>query len=573
MKAAHTILNYNSNPIYKGTRVEKAIKNITYYLLLGMITISCSTSDDILGQLDDTTQPQATQVDLLVNVVSRAQNTPQARTRSHRAPTFSTMDLLVAIPFHTNGANVTASDNPLIDLVGADETNNRVVSHNTYYVERCHLMTGTDRMLVYGKATKPSPTNPAVDGELSALPDIRKNTADIQFSLTSIRESTEAPAEANALASYMTAIANTTANTTSWSTTTDPTLKSYYLDFIRIGSEGAGLMSGAAANIKAFVAALRGLLTGSDALSTAIKANIDDNSSIASNTYPRSIGLPDGAAAIRWTGSHFEVKTTTTQLDNINGINRYTYPAELMFFADSPIRTSAEEVSKEAYQTNDQLWSAFLDANYKGPETVNRDTKAVAVENPIQYGVAKLDLTLTGMSTTLSDAKNEVVLDADMAHLPLTGVIIGGQHTVGFNMKPQGEQTDVDGRFIYDTNIIEGNKTSTLVLQSYDNEKVPVILEFENKTGQAFTGKDGTVYPNARFYLIGMIDPADKKEEGKDYTNRVFTQDYTTTMSMSVTSLAKAYTCMPDLLAPRLEVGVQVVTKWIQATTTNVELR
>jgi len=570
MKAAHTILNYNSNPIYKGTRVEKAIKNITYYLLLGMITISCSTSDDILGQLDDTTQPQATQVDLLVNVVSRAQNTPQALTRSHRAPTFSTMDLLVAIPFHTNGANVTASDNPLIDLVGADETNNRVVSHNTYYVERCHLMTGTDRMLVYGKATKPSPTNPAVDGELSALPDIRKNTADIQFSLTSIRESTEAPAEANALASYMTAIANTTANTTSWSTTTDPTLKSYYLDFIRIGSEGAGLMSGAAANIKAFVAALRGLLTGSDALSTAIKANIDDNSSIASNTYPRSIGLPDGAAAIRWTGSHFEVKTTTTQLDNINGINRYTYPAELMFFADSPIRTSAEEVSKEAYQTNDQLWSAFLDANYKGPETVNRDTKAVAVENPIQYGVGRLDLTLTGMSPTLSDAKNEVVLDADMAHLPLTGVIIGGQHTVGFNMKPQGEQTDVDGRFIYDTNIIEGNKTSTLVLQSYDNEKVPVILEFENKTGQAFTGKDGTVYPNARFYLIALIDPAGQGTGA--YANRVFTQDYITTMSMSVTSLAKAYTCMPDLLAPRLEIGVQVVTKWIQATTTNVEL-
>ena len=156
--------------------------------------------------------------------------------------------------------------------------------------------------------------------------------------------------------------------------------------------------------------------------------------------------------------------------------------------------------------------------------------------------------------------------------MPLKGVIIGGQHTVGFNMKPQGAQTDVDGRFIYDTNIIDGNKTSTLVLQSYDDEKVPVILEFENKTGQAFTGKDGTVYPETRFYLIGMIDPADKKEEGKDYTNRVFTQDYTTTMSMSVTSLAKAYTCMPDLLAPRLEIGVQVVTKWIQATTTNVEL-
>jgi hypothetical protein len=165
-----------------------------------------------------------------------------------------------------------------------------------------------------------------------------------------------------------------------------------------------------------------------------------------------------------------------------------------------------------------------------------------------------------------------------MTTLPLTGVIIGGQHTVGFNMKPQGEQTDVDGRFIYETTVdatsltTEGYKTSTLVLQSYDNEKVPVILEFENKTGHAFTGKDGVVYPDTRFYLIALIDPADKKEEGKDYTNRVFTQDYTTTMSMKITSLANAYTSMPDLLAPRLEVGVQVVTKWIQATTTNVEL-
>jgi hypothetical protein len=143
-------------------------------------------------------------------------------------------------------------------------------------------------------------------------------------------------------------------------------------------------------------------------------------------------------------------------------------------------------------------------------------------------------------------------------------------------MKPQGEQTDVDGRFIYETTVdatnytTEGYKTSTLVLQSYDNEKVPVILEFENKTGHAFTGKDGTVYPNARFYLIGMIDPAG--QGSGDFANRVFTQDYITTMSMSVTSLAKAYTSMPDLLASRLEIGVQVVTKWIQATTTNVEL-
>ena len=551
---------------------------ILFIFLLGLTMVSCSEGNDMsVGGSND--EQTAQQVDLLVNVGSRAlESLEVSASAAHRAPTFSEMEQLVVIPYRTNGSTVSANDDPLIDLVGADEDNlakkHETGKYNTYYVNTCHMMTGTDRLLVYGKATKPSNADLAVYGELSALPTVRKKTADIQFSLTSIRESTEADADAQALADYMTAIANTDG----WSATDDPTLKSYYLDFIRIGSEGVGLISGAAANIKAFVTALSSLLTGSDALSTAIKGNIDNDDAIEGNDYPRSLGLPDGAAVIRWTGEKFEVRTTSTTLDNINGINRYTYPAELMFFVDSPIRTSAEEVTKTTYQDNTKTWSAFLDTYYNGSSAVNTNTKAVAVENPIQYGVAKLDLTLTGMSATLKDAKDEVVTNANMSTMPLTGVIIGGQHTVGFNMKPQGEQTDVDGRFIYETTVdatslaTEGYKTSTLVLQSYDNEKVPVILEFENKTGHAFTGKDGTVYPYARFYLIALIDPADKKEAGKDYTNRVFTQDYTTTMSMSVASLANAYTCMPDLLAPRLEIGVQVVTKWIQATTTNVEL-
>ena len=549
--------------------MKATIRHIIYYLLLGMIITSCSASDDMAEQVDKTIPAEVKQVDLLVGIGNKDSNPRQSSTLTHRAPSFTEIDLLRAIPYRTNGANVTASDAPLIELVGADEDNlakkHETGKYNTYYVNTCHMMTGTDRLLVYGKATKPSNADLAEYGELSALPTVRKKTADIQFSLTSIRNTSQVHTSAQALADYMTAIANTEG----WSTTDDQTLKSYYLDFIRIGSEGVGLISGAAANIKAFVAALKSLLTGGDDLSTAIKANIDATD-ISSNTYPRSLGLPDGAAVIRWTGNKFEVRTTSTTLDNINGINRYTYPAELMFFVDSPIRTSTAEVSKDLYQT-DMLWSAFLDEYYTGSTAVNSNTKAVAVENPLQYGVAKLDLTLTGMSGTLRDSKDVAVTNGDMEHLPLRGVIIGGQHTVGFNMKPQGEQTDVDGRFIYETNIIDGNKTSTLVLQSYDNEKVPVILEFENKTGHAFTGKDGTVYPGARFYLIALIDPAGQGTGA--YANRVFTQDYTTTMSMSVTSLAKAYTCMPDLLAPRLEIGVQVVTKWIQATTTNVELQ
>ena len=273
--------------------MNTTVRHIIYYLLLGMM-ISCSTADDVSEQLIDTTQPEAKQVDLLVSAGKGALKTYQAPTQNSSAQEFLGMEMMVAIPYHTNGNAVTASDDPLINLVDADEENNlakkyATEKYNTYYVDRRHLMTGTDHMLVYGKAKAVS-EDLKKNGKLSDLPTVRKKTADIQFSLTSIRESTEAPAGADTLANYMTNIANTSG----WSTTTDPTLKSYYLDFIRMGSEGAGLMSGAAANIKAFVAALRALLeTKGDAISSAIIAKIDDDATIEGKTYPRSIGLPD----------------------------------------------------------------------------------------------------------------------------------------------------------------------------------------------------------------------------------------------------------------------------------------
>ena len=261
------------------------IRKILYGLLLSMMMVSCSIIDDMP---DSSTEEQvARQVDLFVSVGDRVSEMQKSSSNApRRAATFSEMEQLVAIPFHTNGADVKASDDPLINLVGANEGNlakeyeveKYNTYYNTYYVSGCHLMTGTDRMLVYGKATPtygkntPTPEDLKVNGQLSALPTIRKKTADIQFSLTSIRNTSEVHGDAQALATYMTNIANTEG----WSTTDDPTLKSYYLQFLRIGSEGAGLMSGAAANIKAFVAALRALLeTKGGDLSNAIIKKID----------------------------------------------------------------------------------------------------------------------------------------------------------------------------------------------------------------------------------------------------------------------------------------------------------
>ena len=71
---------------------------------------------------------------------------------------------------------------------------------------------------------------------------------------------------------------------------------------------------------------------------------------------------------------------------------------------------------------------------------------------------------------------------------------------------------------------------------------------------------------------MATLSPETVAANEDDYKKRVFTQDYTTTAKMRVTSLARAYNILPDLLSPRLEVGVEIVQDWIQADPVSVEL-
>lgn len=109
--------------------------------------------------------------------------------------------------------------------------------------------------------------------------------------------------------------------------------------------------------------------------------------------------------------------------------------------------------------------------------------------------------------------------------------------------------------------------TNTLVLQSYDHKKVPVAFEFTNNSGVDFKGLGGSVLQGTKFYLVGEIDPEDfKDDERTEIRDRVFTQDYTTILNMKVTGLEKAYNVVPNLLSPRLEMGIELVPKWVATT-------
>lgn len=499
------------------------------------------------------------------------------------------------------------------------------------------MMRGTNAFLVYGKAPVPENASKAVYGSLQVpvadliVPDLTT----LKFRPDPIYSETTTPIEARLLAGYLTHIAEANTGGTNpvfWSSTTDPTLQLIYKLFTGQENDGTLVLAGASVNVVAHVNALYNLISQltfssseAEIQSAIIECIQDYNYNEGGNTlvlvyndkektdpdwrlksirvngktnYPALYDLPDGAAALRWNTNtnHFEPQTVTTTLANINNINRFCYPAELFYYANSRIKTSNEDADITVYE-NEEDWDNVL-SSYTANTKVTGDTKAVAIQQPLQYAVGRLEITLTEVTgTTLQDdAGKEIPLTNNtQPSFPLTGIIVCNQHPVGFDFKPVltegGAALHADDCFIYDSQV--GNSCclsnqsnpstpSTLVLQSYDTgdgdnkdqaEKVTIALEFRNESGEDFRGKGGVIYRGTKFYLIGEIDPAVVESEGDDdYTHRVFTQDYVTTVSTKVESLANAYNVLPNLLGDRLELGIKLITDWVQAQTTNVVL-
>ena len=67
--------------------------------------------------------------------------------------------------------------------------------------------------------------------------------------------------------------------------------------------------------------------------------------------------------------------------------------------------------------------------------------------------------------------------------------------------------------------------------------------------------------------MIGKVE-SKKTDIVEDEEKRVFTKDYITTVNMNVTSLAKAYNVVPNLLTNYFEVGVETTPDWVAATPT-----
>lgn len=544
---------------------------------------------------------------------------------------FRGLQSLRAIPFAISANAVTSDDRQKVfDTQGitytsypgktnADDVANAA---NFYLFENCSFMSGTNAFLAYAKAN-PASTDPAVNGAavngalVADIPvDRGQPVGDIEFRLQSILLDNTAPEAATAIAGFLTEVANTHAegSTVTWATVTSDVsshLYNYFLDFIARTNNGPQPLPGSAASVKADLAALYSKLaalnlTGTNteaklcqAIMDKIKAAGDGFPSAFptandAKTYPVSIGLPDGAAVVRWHDDvrRFMPETETNTMASITSISRYAYPAELWYCTNSRINTSTAD-DRKTYYTSENKWTDVLSQYENNDGVVSPDTKSVAIKEPLQYAVAHLEIKLakltpddseaTPLTATLKDSKgNDVTVRNET--FCLTGIIVGRQFPQDFKFTPKEPVSDLYECFAYDHHVKDGTNDiylcpgtgntvsiNTLLLQTpsdTEHKEIPITLEFTNKGDDFYGFNDGIVYKDTKFYLVGKIRPSEGTgpDEAK---GQVLTRDYTTTLTMKVASLKDAYNVLPDLMSARLELGVQVEA-WEQATPTEI---
>ena len=411
---------------------------------------------------------------------------------------------------------------------------------------------GVSHFLFYGEAkgSGDAKTNGALDANVTNVVN------DITFKLKPISESAASDGQIATLTKALTSVATANGGGVEWKNSTSD-LKNFYNSLIRLKAGSANSIKLALQDLKAGIETATA--TGETDLKSAIQTAIEGAlTSIQSCDYPRNCSLPDGAVQVAWNSGEnkFEaVNATNVGSLSYTSLNKFVYPSSLYYTVNTDIKTS-DSPQADKYGTD---WSTCLGL-YDG-SVVTDKTSSVALVKPIQYAVARLDVSAYFNGNVTDNLKQTVDVTAGNK-ITLDGILIGGQKNVIWDFTPNSSSAEYT---IYDASVTSTqlkNSVNTdviaqsLALQTADGTSVNFALELTNNTGNAFTGIDGIVPNGGRFYLVGKLVP---EQSGN---TKVFKQDFTTTAKVKITSLAHAYNCIPDLKNPKLELGLSVDLTW-----------
>lgn len=527
---------------------------------------------------------------------------------------------LTILPFSvkpTGSDCIAASDNALGGKIGVPDelpsvyTEEATRGANSKYYLEVPLKIGTNAFLVYGRAT--GANSDLADKQANGILSKTTGAAAGNYSFApvpmveNIAEGKAAGAAGDAIITYLNTIFNG-----NWA---DPTNHSSLYGLYPMVKE---MQAGSSANVLAFINKVYELLLPArttDYVDAALDA-IEAGATVAGGAvtalptacqnFPGDLGLPDGAAVIAWneTSKAFVAVTTKNNFNGLNiDVNKFCFPAELYYRANSRIHTATQPfISTLTPQQNAEAifnrgkWAGTDNTSVLGQTTtsgnalftpngvVTASTTVIAITDPLQYAVGRLDVKLAA-AANLKDAEDNTV---DPTKLAITGVIIGQQSPVDFKFNSKFAAEGDPLYMIYDSKIDAAaatigseTPTHTLALETAKNQKVNIALELQNNTGESIaiaTGDLGKIIPNGcKFYLVGQVDPASPASAGSIVASspaagKVIAQDYITTVTFTLNDITKAYYVIPDLNTADMEFSLKVLD-WKLSTPTGVVLQ
>lgn len=250
------------------------------------------------------------------------------------------------------------------------------------------------------------------------------------------------------------------------------------------------------------------------------------------------------------------LSSTSTSIYNV------FYPAEIVYFGNSPIRVTDDSHVEVDYPQGvanwdaDAQWAAGVNNNTvawtKNGHVVST-TRSVAMQMNINYGSALLKSTvgyksgitqLEDNNHAIQEAKKGVTLppseepnaliDITDNTFKISGFLIGGQpETVGWDFTPvAGETFDHN---VYDKAVVSeaipASGTSeanyTLLWDNWNaanagakQNDVYIAVEFVNNSGKDFWGNYNVIRNGGTFYIIGKLDP-DAGHSTSDYSDGI----------------------------------------------------
>ena len=400
---------------------------------------SCSSDDTFSGSKGQSGEPVKTQFAISVPA-GKAGRLAQGIVQGQNPAVFRGMDNIQLIPFTT--APAAGGTGTEVIKLGSILDNELQANTSAKVYYEVPIEVGTTNFLFYGEAYSATP-NAKTDGALKAT--IVESVDGIKFELQSIATNAESDSEVATLEAALNQVAGATDGTTAWKDATSD-LKKYYEALISLKAGSATSVKLALADLKAGVE--KATATGEGNLKTAISNAIDAAlTSITDCTYPQNVGLPDGAAQLKFEGGSFSY-INSENIGNLSYTNmdHFVYPASLYYMANTDIKTADTRLS-DRYSTD---WNTCLNLYNPGGTSVTATTQSVALVDPVKYAVGRFDVAAKFSASSINDNVGESIAVTAEDGITLDGILIGGQKNADWQFAPLASSEEYT---IYDASV------------------------------------------------------------------------------------------------------------------------